>query len=205
MKRVGRAATPSMSPVGPDWNRVQAILQVHTAEYAALTTRATYYVVLGSAIWALIVPFLILVVQVWQAPLWQGVLGQMALAWGSALLVQVIMVNAANVLLEQYMIVLYVETDLRSRIRALVGDESVWGYEQFLSRRRGTGPAFWELGIPILGVVPPAVVVLLRRAQWSSLDYVGLGGAVVLVIGLLLTSRKVIQTRGKWVRSFDVR
>src|SRR5258707_1254022 len=128
----------------PSPDAAASLVQLHSAEYEALMTRATYFITIMATIWPLMILFLTLVIGGWKP---SGVslgtalnslrsrgAGRSVFVWGNLFVVQIMLLVWAQLLLEQYTIVFYLESDLRRTIQnqELAGSFQFWNYERFL-------------------------------------------------------------------------
>lgn len=161
------------------------LLQLHIAEYNALTTRGTYRIYLQSMLWPLLAIALALVVQVAQgAQAGQGPkpFSPQMLAWGTAFVVQIIVFNFYAFLIELYRDILYVERELRPLVERIVGESPFWKYEWWLKGQRGGGAMWWEYAT--IGVSAAALVLAGGlRLPWSLGDYIGVTVNLVVILG----------------------
>lgn len=181
------------------------LLQVHLNEYQALMTRATYYVVMSTAIWPLIFLYLSLLMTAWHRFSEQGnavEYGFPLIAWGGGFGVQLALWFWTFLVCEQYKTVLYIERPLRRRIEALVGTPEFWQYEPFLKQQRQAPVAKWlELQTEFWVVVSIVAVVVARvliSHHFTFWDWMGL--TLNLVVLVIITSLAVVaaKTRHKW-------
>jgi hypothetical protein len=113
-------------------------LQLHIAEYNALTTRSSYYIVIAASLY----PILILVISGILA-LWNSVT-HVLIVWSAVFAVQAFSFAMIDNARWQYENIYYIEKILRPLVDALVGKIAFWTYEQILSQQRGKTPQWWE-------------------------------------------------------------
>ena len=119
------------------------------------------------ALWPILLVFLTLVPQI------QSSFGPQLLAWGTAAVVQIVVVAYYAALYEQYNNTRYMERELRPEVQSLLGKHSFWRYEVWLKDRRGLHPLWWEswpLGLSILALI----LAIVARFRGSVADYFGL-------------------------------
>jgi hypothetical protein len=176
----------------PNPESTQMLLQLHLAEYQALTNRCTYWISLQFAVFSILLVYLGLVAQVWNS------LNRAFLIWGSALVVEIVAVLWSQLLSEQYLAIHYLERELRPLIERLVKGKSFWGYEPYLARQRGTRHIWWEFSmvLPMLLVI---IAITLVRLPLSLEDYVGLFLNASLFIFLMMKTISFVRIR----RSFS--
>jgi hypothetical protein len=188
---------------------VASLVQLHSVEYEALMTRATYFITIMATIWPLLILFLTLVIAAWKPT---GVSMSMALSslrspgaertvfvWGNLLVIHVMLIAWAQILLQQYTIVLYLESGLRQTIekQELAGRFQFWNYERFLMRRLGTGSTWWEL-LPAIGLGTTILSLAYVLRPLSKGDYVGVCANTSASLLLFIISGLAIMTRRRW-------
>lgn len=159
------------------------LLQAHLAEYNALTTRCTYWIALEYGLWPLVAIVLALVAQVWNT------LPHGFLLWGSAVLVQLIMLAFNQTLREIYSAVRYLERQVRPAVQTLTGEPSVWGYETYNATQRARAAVWWEYAMPV-ALLSALITVTWGRFPLATLDIAG------LVVNALFFAVIVAQTIG---------
>jgi hypothetical protein len=171
---VSRHPEGSASPSIPR----QRLLDLHIAEYQALTTRCTYWIALHYALWPILLLSLTLAAQL------HGWLAQRAVLWGSVIAVQVTLIAYYTSMLEHYAAVHYIEQRLRPLVEAAIGTQTFWQYEAYVNSNRPRGPAWWEYSP--LGVAMLALVAVQYYARWTWeaadwLSYLAAAGCALLV------------------------
>lgn len=132
-------------------------LQVHLAEYAALTTRCTYWLAFLVPIWTALIVFLTLVAVIWKE------LDPIIRIWGTGLGAQAIVFMWFQTIEEQYIATDYILTEIKPHVSKLTGFSKFWTYE---SRSAGRDDAlnWWgEWICPFLTMVGLVIVLL---APW---------------------------------------
>ena len=119
------------------WKR-DRYLDVCLAEYEALTTRSTYWIVIQASLWPIAVLFLGLTASAWVN------LNHALLVWSGALVVQLVAASWYYGGLEVYNCVRYIEAHLRPHIEELVGREDFFEWERYLAAQRGNRPLWFE-------------------------------------------------------------
>lgn len=142
-------------------------LQLHIAEYNALTTRGTYLINIQ-------------VVLLLGMVSWLGITAVFfdnshpLAPWIIILVGQVIGVIATWLLLEEHNIVLYLETTLRPRINKISSFRFYWQYESFLTARRAKTYVSIEFIASIFAALGIAWVITRRYGLWNTKDLIGL-------------------------------
>jgi hypothetical protein len=89
-------------------------LQTHLAEYAMLTTKVTYSVAFCTAVWGLLAGYLALMVNM--APRLKE---SSLLQWASVLAIEIMLAWIATFIVDAYVTVLYLETELSPQLMRL--------------------------------------------------------------------------------------
>lgn len=192
----------------------QILTQLHSVEYQALTTRATSFITLMAGVFPLMGIYLALVLQLWRPSgisLWAAFdsllqyPGRRAcLLWGNLIVLQVMLFWWGQFLIEQYKIVLYIETDLRGKLWGVVQDRPFWGYETFLMRGRHEFFATWWERCAVVGAGFGIAIVVGTLCVWPHStwarwwDSVGVGLNCLFWTRLYSLSREASITRRKW-------
>jgi hypothetical protein len=176
------------------------ILQVHLAEYQALTTRITYWLTLQYAIYSAGFVYLAIAVQ----GLGSGRVNPRTLAWITMLLFQFLGLAWAECGHEMLFNGLYMETELRQRVGKLVSTGDFWLYEPFLARHRGEKRQRLResLGLATFAIVTLCaaalvVWVLASNRPWCRRDYFWLLVNSLTLPLLAHTAIKVFRVKQK--------
>lgn len=187
---------PAPIPNPPDLHDSSCI-QAHLAEYAMLTTRGTYSVAFCTAVWGLIAGYLALMVNM--APkLKQSSL----LQWMSVLAIEMMLAWIATFILDGYVTVLYLETELSPELAHHLGDSRpFWKWERFLAKRRGKYlPFFWEWPMSIFSGGAIAVNLIWRFVfGWTRWDFSVIPAAALLCLNVAF-ARQIQRTREEWTQ-----
>jgi hypothetical protein len=191
-------------------------IQPHVSEYQALMNRATYQMAIMGGIWPLAILILTLVVQtckpqtesVRQAlqALHSDPTGRAWFVWGISALLQVTFVSVAQLMSEQYNIVLYLERDLRELVQGVTNDHAFWHYEYFLFKRRTSkepkahSPRWMEVGALCIAGLLYIIDVRFLWPLWplTRWDVLGLILNAWLSGTLVLINRQIARTRHEW-------
>jgi hypothetical protein len=117
-----------------------ARLQLHIAEYNALTTRCTYWLTMLNATWPLLVFVLALAAQL------EKIVARPWLLWFASLSIQFIVYGYFHIIGENHTAVYYMEHVLRPLILSESVGDDFWQYESFVKGHRPTPPGIWEYG-----------------------------------------------------------
>ncbi len=183
-----------MKKILDEKERSIALNQLHIAEYQALTTRSSYWIILQASLLPAVPIYLALAVQVWSA----NVMRKEIVVWGALAGLQLIGILWANVLAENYAAVNYIESYLYPLVKKIVGMDLFWGYEPYLTLHRPTKQYWGEASIPVLGVIVFATTCYVRLVTYSAWD---IGGAVtngILLVFLIRKALKAAKIIRKW-------
>ena len=189
-----------MTAIEKDSRRSQ--LDLHLAEYEALTTRATNYIVMGTIIWPLMVSFVGFLAVVWEhlTPDQSCEYGFFIVIWCGTLGIQLALILWTFLVCEQYKLVLYIEKELRPRVSNLVGDENFWLYERKLRKQPRINKwfelttDFW-IFIFILAVV---IFRLITSHEFVYWDWIGLSLNLAVFGVLLFWGVTAARIHQKW-------
>lgn len=162
-------------------------IDLHIAEYNALTTRTTYFINFQFILLTALFAWIILIASVWDSKF------VIIFSWGLLLGAQVIAIINAFITHEYYTIIKYIESDLKPKVIKLIKNNSFWGYELFLINERGKkNSKNWRLFFEFLAVIFSGVVIIAifiyRFHDWIFGDSIGLFfNLILLVIQFILT------------------
>ena len=151
----------SLASLSPGDRPTQELLQLHIAEYQALTTRCTYFIALHIGLWGVVVSAIVFTIQQWFGSrnalfLWVGAAG-----------VQALLHLWTTILEEQYIATSYIENHLRHSIVSTVPNlplRSFWRYEVVASHRTLHENWWGEWITPGLASIGLIIVVVFRSA-----------------------------------------
>lgn len=169
------------------------LIQLHIAEYQMLTTRCTYWSIMPTALWPILIGILLLMTQV------QAIIkNREILGWGAAIFVQIVVLIHYWTVTDYYQVVYYIENKLRQNINAVIGEQKFWEYESYLKSIRTNEPLVWEywpLMISILATVS-ATIFLFPPFIWINFT-----GFIICVFGNYFSIKKAIglsSIRKRW-------
>jgi hypothetical protein len=185
--------TPDSARPAPD---SALLVQVHIAEYAAITNRNTYYMNVSFAFWPALIVYLTLI----------QYLNSLKPGWSLSLTVSLAAIGSELItwgwyfcVVEQYKNVRYIETTLKPMLRQLLGTKEFWGYE---TERHSPTDIQWQR---VIGDVWACVLVLLpagcfswkwsptNRLEWAAFIFSLFTGA-----GLLWLTAETWKERRKF-------
>lgn len=171
---IGRPiVTPALAQHDPKRNEL--LLQLHIAEYQALTTRGTNWLALESGIWVLMVLFLAVLPQLWNlAP-------HDLLMWGGFAALVIMLFVWSNMTYDHYTSVRYIEQELRSMIVAVVGPAKFWQYETYIAPTRPKTQPLWFEALPaFVNFVVLVGIAAFRYPERHRRDYWEFGADFLL-------------------------
>jgi hypothetical protein len=188
-------STKSQVLVGKDLSG--ALIQLHITEYQALTTRATYWMILQAGLMPVVPVYLVLALDVWKS----GEIMKEVVIWGAVAGLFLIGFVWSWTLVEIYTVVSYIERFLRPMVEKVVDTEMFWGYEPYLTKGRPT-PLIWvDLPIPLLATVAFALAAVARYADHSRWDIVGASFNIGLLVVLWRYNLTAYRIRKQWSAS----
>ena len=101
--------------------------------------RLTNMITVQASLWPVLAVFLAIAGQIWKDFQYHRLL-----AWGSVLVVQLIVVLWFQWQREIFRVVRYIEQDIRPEIAQFVKGRPFWNYERYLASCRGRGLIWWE-------------------------------------------------------------
>ena len=184
-------------------NTDTALLQLYIAEYQALTTRASYWIVLQVGLLPIIPIYLAMAAQVWQ----YGPVLKEVVVWATLSGMQIIGIVWAQTIVEQYGLVRYLECYLRPLVEDIVHRSVFWGYEPYLIKRRTIPTSFAEPAVAIISFALLIITCITRYATrlWLRLSWWDACGLIVnLALLYLLWKRRLeaSEIRHEWT-AFD--
>lgn len=146
-----------------------ALVQLHVAEYTALTTRNNNWVQIQVAIWTLILLFITVAATMWKYVAAVHPAYEVYVIWGGGIVVQLALAMLYFSMQELYRNVLYIETVLRPWAERAVGDARFWGYESFLSRESTRSPTATDAAA-FVACCLALVAAAIARGAYSHMD-----------------------------------
>ena len=141
-------------------------IDLHIAEYNALTTRCTYFTNIQNLILSVLVIWLTVMIGLWiKNP-------SSIIAWGTILGSQIFGILSAVLLYEEYNMIRYIESFLKPIINNLLNKKIFWEYQSFLISQRKESYKIWEFSIIIItGII--IITVSITRFPWDYGDFIG--------------------------------
>jgi transposase len=165
-------------------------LDMHVAEYCALSTRHVYSLMLQYSVWAGVAVYWAFLVTLYQrVPAgW--------IAWAAIFGLEMAATGWYFNLADLYTNVCYMQTRLRPQVQEIIGIEDVWGYESFLIERRGHEKAYgdaWALVFALLTLMACWFEYPPRGWQWGAAI---VSSGIMVWVGFLTWS--VLALRRQW-------
>ena len=155
---------------GPTISEVST--QLHVAEYQALTTRITHWIILQYSLLGVIAAVLL---DFLKQPARLVETGMRV--WAVVIVVEIIIGAYYYTLFEIMSSRAYIETQLAKMVRiALPGTKEFWGHESYMRGNRVYSPAGMYLWMILCIGAPYAALLLFRPPQREAVDF---GGAIV--------------------------
>lgn len=168
--------------------QVETLVNLHIAEYQALTTRCTYWITLQYALWPILLGMLALLANV------RPFVGTQIVEWGAVVITQIVIVSFYAAMAETYNNVKYMEYELRPLVQNAVNTSQFWLYESWLAKRRPLNPAWWEWTPASLCIVALSFTACIRW-PWNVGDSLGLVVNLVLTALAVSIAHRSIQIR----------
>lgn len=170
-----------------DLNRIE--IDLHIAEYNALTTRCTYFTNIQNLVLSVLVIWLTVMIGLWiKNPTYY-------ISWGTILGSQIFGVISAVLLYEEYNIIRYLESELIPKIETLIPKKQFWQYQTFLITQRKESYKIWEFGTVIFTVMI-IIGISLSRIPWELGDLFGL--ILNLLALFVFTSKTYSAAKIRW-------
>lgn len=175
------------------------LLQLHIAEYTALTTRNNNWVTIQIGIWSVMTLYITAAIGAWayfsQLKLDYGIY----IVWGSGIVLQLIVLVLYLTLGEIYINVYYIEEKLRPLLSDLVDGKPFWGYEAFLAKDSKRELMDWASTSVVLAAL--LVTALIRHAFTIEREFVGLLVNVPLSALLVRRTWKTAKLRRRFQKT----
>jgi hypothetical protein len=171
------------------------LIQLHLAEYQALTTRASYWIVLQFSLLPAGPVYIVLAYQAWQSG---SIKIKEIVVWSTLAVLQLMAMLWSNTILEQFAIVKYIECYLRPQI----GKGLFWGYEPYLVKHRPIKSTWGNYSIPTLGLIVLVIILITRFNEFSRWDVGGVTINLILLAILWNLSFKISKMQREW-STFD--
>lgn len=154
----------------------RTLMQLYLAEYQALTTRASYWIVLQFSLLPAVPVYIVLGYQASSS-----IKTKEIVIWATLAVLHLLAILWANTMLEQFSIVKYIECYLRPQIRKGLATDRFWIYEPYLIKHRPIKPKWGNYSIPALGLIVLAIIIAVRFPEFSRWDAVG----AIINLGML--------------------
>lgn len=168
------------------------LLNIHLAEYNALTGRCTAWLSFILPIWTVLVAFLGLTLAGW------NYIPPVIRLWGTLFGIQLLFLLWFQTIEEQYLAVKYIKKFLIPKIRSIINANDFWAYEPFSSGRSGLLSWWGEWCCPSLTVAFALIGIGLAGNHENGVkqsDWVGLFFNAILLLIQVCKTEKRIQLR----------
>lgn len=169
------------------------LMQLYLAEYEALTTRASYWIVLQFSLLPAVPVYIVLGYQAAGS-----IKTKEIVAWATLAVLHLLAILWANTMLEQFSIVKYIECYLRPQIRKGLTTDKFWIYEPYLIRHRPITPKWGNYSIPGLGLIVITIIITMRLHEFSRWDVVGVIINLVMLVILWKLGYKIGKLQRDW-------
>lgn len=169
-------------------------IDLHIAEYNALTTRSTYFINIQFVLLTALIAWIIVIGNIWNTKL------EYLLNWLLLIGAQILGIINANLAWENYCIIRYTERELKPKIIDLIKKETFWGYETYLVKLRDTKQTkislifmdfLWTL---MAGVIIIATAIY-RFNNWIEWDWLGIILNFLLFVALFMKTYQTVKLR----------
>jgi hypothetical protein len=168
-------------------------LQIHLAEYQALTSRCSYWVTMQVAL----LPLFLIVIGI-VAQMWGISQNRRLLLWCAMIIMQLLVITYLHIALEIYRAVCYIECELQPLVRAMMPSRThFWRYEAFLAKRRRGGPIWEEYILSLCSIAAIALIASLLGPRSAS-DYTSLSANLVLLMLALGDTVRLVRMRRRF-------
>ncbi len=172
-------------------------IQLHLAEYNALTTRCTYFTNIQNVLLTAVVIWVTggLLVSWNHEPIF-------VFRWGILFGMQVIGIISAQLFYEENKIIRYLESELKPTIIHSIGSDRFWKYQLFVAKQRSNKYVIWEYSGVIIAAIVVALIAVTRLSKWEIGDFIGLFCNIVLLVIYMVMTSYAVTTRqhqgGRW-------
>jgi hypothetical protein len=126
--------------------------------------------------------------------------GRSLISWLTLFVLHLIALVWANMMLEQFSMVKYIECYLRPLIEKVIGDEKFWLYEPYLIKHRPVNTFWGHYSMVGTSAFVLATLILIRLKNFSWFDAAGLTVNVVLLLILFKMSRGIPKLQSDWTK-----
>ena len=173
------------------------LIGLHLAEYQALTTRASYWMVLQISLLPAVPVYILLTYQAYQVS--NSSRAKQLLIWSTLAVLHLVALLWTNMMLEQFALVRYIECYLRPRIKDAINTHRFWLYEPYLVKHRPINPSVGNYSIAILSFVVMGMLLTCRLlSDFSRWDAGGLIVNLALSAVVFKWSHKIGQIQRYW-------
>lgn len=180
----------------------ESLIQVHIAEYNAITTRNVYWLVMQQNIGTLLLVSFGIVATIF--PWASQKIPARYFFWGVLTAVQASFGGINFINEEIYRNVFYIENELRRTVQRLLiigslGEEQIWQYEAFLYKRSNKRPVITDAAPTILASVALIVMGIFSHSSWYELFFLILN--MVIIVLLFGQIKRLVALRHKFEKA----
>jgi hypothetical protein len=176
----------------------ESLIQLHIAEYNALTTRNTYWTTIQVAIWSVILLYITVAVMVWVYTWQSKPYFEVYIVWGSGIVIQLALATLNFTVQEIYRNVLYIECHLRSTINNIIGEKPFWKYESFLAKNSNKTPTWTDWVATASFLATLVVTTSIRHVFWRKAELLGMFANLPFSVFLILQSLATVKLRKRF-------
>jgi hypothetical protein len=174
------------------------LIQLHIAEYNGLVNRGSYFMTLQFGLIVSVPAIALLAYYLYQLPSSARV--RSLTGWATIAVLQILGIVWANMMLEQFALVRYIECVLRPEVEQVTGETQFWLYEPYLIKNRPLNPVWGNYSVAGSVVVALIIFALIRFSEFSRWDALGLVMNLGCLIALSLMSSKIGKIQSDWAK-----
>lgn len=169
---------------------IEIQIQIHLAEYSALTTKETYFITLQNSVLGVMILWSTYMTGLSLSKPENNILG-----WVTILGIQIFGIISAFLLYEQYEIVSYIEDHLKGLINELLNKNNIfWKYQTVINSHRTIKYSIWEYSWVTASLVLISVFFYFRFPKNCN-DYIGLLINLIALIVFGIRTHQAIKLR----------
>jgi hypothetical protein len=169
----------------------EKIVEVHIAEYQAITSRSSSLIIIASSIWPMLIVLLSVIAYAWtpqRSPY---------LVWSICAIGEFSLFYWAENSWQQMNNIRYIEKFLRPKLEVALSTQRFWHYEQYLHNQRTAALQWWEAPLPWAGTILLAGAVSLRAYSiaHSGTGWYSVWEVIPFCVNVALLSLVIRQSR----------
>jgi hypothetical protein len=191
---MGKTIIDKMPNENPALSFDEKEIDLHIAEYNALTTRSTYFINIQFVLLTALIAWIIVIGNIWNTKL------EYLLNWALLIGAQLLGIINAIMIWESYCIISYIENDLKPKICNIIKNKTLWGYEPFLLKlREKKQTKISMIFIDFFGTIMAGIIiiatVIYRFHNWISWDWLGCFINVLLFVALFIWTYQTVKLK----------